>query len=1306
MGAGERRIAGDLPAARMGRVRSAIATVLLALLTTLTVGTLLTSPANALIHRGHSLTGAFETSGENELSEPTAVAVNEKSEGNGAGDTYVLDKGNNRVVRFGPNHEFLEAWGVGVENGEEKYERCKEATSCKPGIAGFGTPADPQFDEPVAIAVDNAPSGPKGSPSSGDVYVVANRSWKKAVIYKFDFEGKPVSRLVSKPEEKEEAWPLMGVAVDKSGVVWVEREGEGEELVLERFNNEVKNKLIGEPETFELPEVAEQEPVRPGFAIDALGHVYATIEPGGLTIEEAEELIEERAEERHEKKEPPIRERLQKPCVVHECIVARFDVAIGSEGQIEGEFDKQASEENTTGVAVDPSTGRQSSNDLYLDNLNSISAFTTDGALIQTFAKEQLAGGGGAGLAVNGASNEVLVADAKLDRVDVFGPTPVGPPAIQPGSVAAASVTTKSAKLSATIDPTGADTHYFFRYGTTPCLSSPSACGGSTPSTDIGAGFGDQPAAFEISGLSPSTTYHFLVVATSSPAGTPVEVQSVEEGTFTTLAADTPEATLPDGRAWELVSPVNKRGVSVEPLSHEGGLIQAAADGRGMAYIAAAPVGDEEPAGNRGPEPTQLVATRSAAGEWVTRNITPANSTAFGIQPNTRRAYQFFSSDLSLAAVFPVEPISSNETTEAVSGLPLYLRDTTRTDCTTHGCYEPLLNGSMASSGFDLLGAATPDLKHIGLNVGGNLLEWSAQPEAGEAPLRTVNVLPSGQTASGEVGFGASELTTFQGASNVISEDGSRVVWAQHNAVAQHLYQTEFREGSLESVQIDEPNEEAGIESVGFEDLPVYMGASTSGDRVFFTDNEPLTKDATHAGQFSGDLYVYERSKPVGERVIDLTPSFIAGESAAVQGRVLGIGAAGTDVYFVANGVLAEGATPGKCIWGGARSSKCNLYEAHYDGSEWEKPHFIARISNEDAPDWGAVSVKRTEFKVAEMTSRVSPNGRYLTFMSDQRLTPYNNLDAVSNEPDEEVYLYDSTSQRLVCASCNPTGARPTGVHDQQESGEGRGLLVDRLGIWSSETEDVANSHWLAASVPGWTNLDDRESFYQSRYLSDSGRLFFNAVDSLVKQDVNGKEDVYEYEPTGVGSCASENTAGGCVALISSGKSEHESAFLDASETGGDVFFLTSESLAPSLDVDAASDIYDARVCSGAAAIEACPATPPSSAAPCAGEACRAAQTPVPSYGPPASGSSSGSGNASGGGVLGTKQASRPKAKPLTRAQKLAAALKACKKKYPKSKQKRAVCEKQARKKYGAKPRPKSKAGAKKSSRSNTRGRR
>jgi thermostable 8-oxoguanine DNA glycosylase len=53
------------------------------------------------------------------------------------------------------------------------------------------------------------------------------------------------------------------------------------------------------------------------------------------------------------------------------------------------------------------------------------------------------------------------------------------------------------------------------------------------------------------------------------------------------------------------------------------------------------------------------------------------------------------------------------------------------------------------------------------------------------------------------------------------------------------------------------------------------------------------------------------------------------------------------------------------------------------------------------------------------------------------------------------------------------------------------------------------------------------------------------------------------------------------------------------------------------------------------------------------------------------------------GGVLGSK------VKKLSRAQQLAKALKTCKSRYRKRKSKRIACERQARKKYGPKPKKK-----------------
>ena len=107
--------------------------------------------------------------------------------------------------------------------------------------------------------------------------------------------------------------------------------------------------------------------------------------------------------------------------------------------------------------------------------------------------------------------------------------------------------------------------------------------------------------------------------------------------------------------------------------------------------------------------------------------------------------------------------------------------------------------------------------------------------------------------------------------------------------------------------------------------------------------------------------------------------------------------------------------------------------------------------------------------------------------------------------------------------------------------------------------------------------------------------MFFNSPDDLVPQATNHKEDVYEYEPAGVGSC--ESSSGGCVALMSSGDSTEESAFLEATPSGNDVFFLTAAQLLPQ-DTDRAFDIYDARVCTPASP---CLTPPPPAPAGCAG---------------------------------------------------------------------------------------------------------
>jgi hypothetical protein len=121
-------------------------------------------------------------------------------------------------------------------------------------------------------------------------------------------------------------------------------------------------------------------------------------------------------------------------------------------------------------------------------------------------------------------------------------------------------------------------------------------------------------------------------------------------------------------------------------------------------------------------------------------------------------------------------------------------------------------------------------------------------------------------------------------------------------------------------------------------------------------------------------------------------------------------------------------------------------------------------------------------------------------------------------------------------------------------------------------------------------------AFYRPRVLSAGGnRVFFDSDDRLLTPDTDSRPDVYEWEAGGVGDCTRQP---GCLGLISGGRGEG-GRFLDASADGGDVFFLTGDSL---VGTDPGSiDVYDYRVEGGFSEPEAPFA--------CKGDACQ----PLPS---------------------------------------------------------------------------------------------
>ncbi len=306
----------------------------------------------------------------------------------------------------------------------------------------------------------------------------------------------------------------------------------------------------------------------------------------------------------------------------------------------------------------------------------------------------------------------------------------------------------------------------------------------------------------------------------------------------------------------------------------------------------------------------------------------------------------------------------------------------------------------------------------------------------------------------------------------------------------------------------------------------------------------------------------------------------------------------------------------------------------------------------------------------------ISDDFSHVYFESTKRLAPG------GIEGNINIYVLSGNTIRFV-ADPNQDGVLNQFLRGPQLSADGNVLVFATATDSRDVTTDVRSveaSCPNVAAAPGKCGeiylYDDRDgsveciscvhggvtsrSGFGARLSSDGSTVAFVSGSRLVAGDVNGGSDVYEWRD-------------GVVSLISDGVSSFPGGFIApkvryVDATGANIMFSLVAPGLTGFEQDGLANFYDARVGGGF--------LPPIPPAHCSEESCQGPLLGAPALALPGTAFAfSGSGN------LVAAPAVKPAPKVLTRAQKLAAALKACRRK-AKGKKRRASCERQARKRY------------------------
>ncbi len=824
-------------------------------------------------------------------------------------------------------------------------------------------------------------------------------------------------------------------------------------------------------------------------------------------------------------------------------------------------------------------------------------------------------------------------------------------------SATVSDLTATSATLNASIKPQFSETHYHFEYDTRPYEPGEAAHGHATEERSIVPGTSDVSVSAPIAELHASEHAYYWRVVASNESGTTTSVQHI-------FVYDASGSGLPDGRAYEMVTPDHKNGALIGDVAFLATLFpEVAADGQRVMAPAIQCFGEVQSCNvSRGNAIGSMYEFARTPGGWVAASLAPPVSEFPDVAPWS------YDADTG-AALFSMStpPLGEDD---------FYLRQPggSVSDIGPNTPPEGGARGPVGGGAGGSIDVETADFSHV---VWQTPARWSfdkgspsgnqAYEYAGIGNAQPFLVGVTGGEASHDLISAC--LTRIRRLPGIISSDGRTVFFtadecaedglganSEANVPADALYArvdgesadahtvalSRFRspgeecpagEGAGERAcrERTSPSEcgaghavqevscrEALVKDVGPPAAPKFLGASQDGSKALFTSTQQLTDTASQdpnradsassrcsetVGVGGCNLYQYDFANPAGQQLVDVS----AGDSSGGGPRVQGVMAAspdGSHVYFIARGVLTTAANEqGQHAQDGAN----NLYLFEREGAAG-RTVFIATLPETDKEEWA---------NAPGSLANVTPDGRFLVFVSQGNLT----ADDTSVSGARQVFRYDAQTGRLNRVSIgdegfnddgNRSGATPCGHFQAYECSENAKIVPPS----------------------GYGRVDPSMS-------DDGSRVFFESPVALaphaledvpigaVKSEGQPEyaQNIYEWEREGVGSCPVGRSAG-CVFLISDGRDTSvnigggdlctavaglsAACLLGTDTEGKNVFFVTADQLVAG-DTNTEVDYYDARICEPETG-NPCIPEPPEALPPCLGESCHGippARSPV-----------------------------------------------------------------------------------------------